>query len=93
VAAAKLAADAPSNPNRIKLLRWSGNVFLHEASSQRTLVLGGPIDLGGSGSCKVADLEYDTATGLVWYTIVPNTPGVAPIRYFLKDSGVAEPVE
>jgi hypothetical protein len=43
------------------------------------VVLGGSIDMGGSGTCKVIKLELEPSTGLVYFTLRSHN-GVAKDR-------------
>lgn len=79
----------------IKLKSWRGQLAISEAAGATTksLVLGQSIDYGGAGSVSVTAIEYDTETGLCWYTLKPRDPGIASIRLFQAGDGVGIPVD
>ena len=53
-------------------------------------MLGGFVDMGGSGKCKVTSLEFEPATGVVYFT-VESVNGSGRIRHLiLQGEGAGE---
>lgn len=79
-----------AKPPRLSLKTWRGTVPISESSAQFTVVLGGSVNMGGDGTCKVTSLELEPSTGVVYYTI-ESMQGAGRIRHmFLQGDGVGE---
>ena len=84
------AQTSPPTPGRLKLTTWRGTVPLSDSTAQFTVVLGGFVDMGGSGKCKVTSLEFEPATGVVYFT-VESVNGSGRIRHLiLQGEGAGE---
>ena len=75
---------------RLKLKTWRGTVPISDSTSQFTVVLGGSIDMGGSGTCKVTSLELEPSTGLVYFTLKSNNGVAKDRRLVLVGEGAGE---
>jgi hypothetical protein len=80
----------PTTTTRLKLKSWRGEVNVSNSVSQYTLILNSTVDMGGLGSCKVAELELDPATGIVYFWLAPSQPGGHSCRMFTIGSGSGE---
>lgn len=77
----------------IKIKSWCGTSPLAEAHGcmTKTMSLVANVEMGGLGSARVSDIEYDTEARVVWYTINFRNPGTVPLRLFTNSPGVGEP--
>ncbi len=78
---------------KIQLKSWRGDMTISTTSTVKSLTIGkeNSVDIGSMGKGFCSELYYDTDSRLVWYTITPRTPGVAPMTYFMNGQGVGEP--
>ena len=75
---------------RLKLTTWRGAVPISESSAQFTVVLGGSVNMGGAGTCKVTSLELEPSTGIIYYTIESMQSAGLVRHMFLQGEGVGE---